>query len=246
MSDQIFNLSPFMGGLNTELTKTAEAPLNTSEELNCTIYPETIRGRRYGMALERDGRWIVKWNEPYIGGTISNLHEYYPEGTTYGGFFWKNVDKTDRDVIVYQVDKQLYFFEAIKPFSQQKPIAKVSLWDYLIDVNLFSQYPVNFTTGDGKLMVVSKYMKPVYITLGVDNTTTVTEIHLKYRDLDGVDDGLSIEEMPKTLSKAHSYNLSNQGWTTGTINEFFNSQKTYPSNNLQWFIGKDSSGKYST
>ena len=246
MSDQIFNLSPFMGGLNTELTKTAEAPLNTSEELNCTIYPETIRGRRYGMALERDGRWAVKWNEQHIGGTLSNPHEYYPEGTTYGGFFWKNVDKTDRDVIVYQVDKQLYFFEAIKPFSQQKPIAKVSLWNYLIDVNLFSQYPVNFTTGDGKLMVVSKYMKPIYITLGVDNTTTVTEIHLKYRDLDGVDDGLSIEEMPKTLSKAHSYNLSNQGWTTGTINEFFNSQKTYPSNNLQWFVGKDSSGKYST
>ena len=107
MSDQIFNLSPFMGGLNTELTKTAEAPLNTSEELNCTIYPETIRGRRYGMALERDGRWAVKWNEQHIGGTISNLHEYYPEGTTYGGFFGKNVDKTDRDVIVYDVDNPL-------------------------------------------------------------------------------------------------------------------------------------------
>ena len=105
MSDSQLFIAPFIGGLNTELSTVQDLPAYTSDELNFSVYPEGIRGRRYGMNIERDGL-------------------YYPiekAGTTYGGFFWKNVNKTSVDFVVYQIDNQIHFYNATqKPFSGSK------------------------------------------------------------------------------------------------------------------------------
>lgn len=227
-------VAPFVGGLNTESSTVMDLPEHTSDELNCSIYAEGIRGRRYGMNVERDGEFFA-----------------LDEGAkpqSFQGYFWKNVGKTNQDFIVYQVDNILHFYDAVqKPFSTAKIPGTVDLTNYIIDDLKFSQYPVKFVSGAGVLLVVSKYLKPIQISYDFGASTfEVEEVVLKYRDLDGVDDGLKIDEQPSTLSDFHNYNLQNQGWTITEINQFYQDKSKYPANNLQWFIGKDNSGNYNT
>lgn len=233
MPDSQVFIAPFIGGLNTEVSSIQDAPLNTSDELNCTIYPEGIRGRRYGAAIERDGE------------SFEIPEDTYP---TYSGFFWKNVGKTAKDFIVQQAGASLYFYDAAtKPFSRNKVEASVDLTPYIVDVANFSNYPVNYATGDGKLMVVSKYMKPLYLSYNFNEEKfDIDEITLLCRDIEGLDDGLTIDNQPTTLTDEHKYNLQNQGWTLQQIDKFHTDSGRYPANNLQWYIGKDQSGKYNT
>lgn len=227
-------VAPFTGGLNTESSTVAELADHTSDELNCTIYAEGIRGRRYGMNVERDGEFFAL--------------EEGASPQSFQGYFWKNVGKTSQDFVVYQVDNLLHFYDATqKPFSAAKNPGTVDLTDFIIDELKFSQYPVKFVAGAGVLIVVSKYMKPTQISYDFGASSfTAEEIVIKYRDLDGVDDGLSIDEQPAELSDFHNYNLQNQGWSLTEINQFYQDKNKYPANNLQWFIGKDNSGKYNT
>lgn len=226
-------VAPFTGGLNTESSNVVDLLSNTSDELNCSIYSEGIRGRRYGMNVERDGVFYP------IGDT---------QPTSFQGYFWKNVGKTSQDFVVYQVDNIIHFYDAsMKPFSVAKNPGTVDLTSYIIDPLKFSQYPVKFVSGAGTLIVVSKYLKPIQISYDFgESKFNVDEIVIKYRDLDGVDDGLDIDETPTTLTEFHNYNLQNQGWSLTEINQFYQDKGQYPANNLQWFIGKDSSGNYNT
>ena len=59
-------VAPFIGGLNTETSSVVDMPLNTADELNCTIYAENIRGRRYGMSIERDGEFFSIGDSPLL------------------------------------------------------------------------------------------------------------------------------------------------------------------------------------
>lgn len=234
MSDSRIFVAPFIGGLNTEQSTVQDLPTYTSDELNCSIYPEGIRGRRFGMDVERDGKVFA-----------------LPAGSSprsFQGYCWKNVGKTSLDFIVYQVDTKLYFYDAAaKPFSTAMNSNSVDISSYVIDNNKFYNYPVKMTSGADFLLVVSKYMRPIIITydFGV-KAFKVNEVDLKYRDFDGVDDGLAIDALPNDLTDKHKYNLLNQGWTLTNITKFFTDKSQYPANNLQWFIGKDNSGNYNT
>lgn len=72
-----------------------------------------------------------------------------------------------------------------------------------------------------------------------------TKITPQIRDLTGLEDYTTIDEMPTTLTDLHKYNLRNQGWSDTEINSFHSSQSKYPSNNMQWFIGKDVNNSFS-
>ena len=232
MSDSAIFVAPFVGGLNTEQSSVVDLPTYTADELNCSIYSEGIRGRRLGMSIERDGQY----------------YQLEKEGTTYSGYFWKNVGKTPTDFVVYQVDNILHFYKAnIKPYSQNKIEQTVDISKYITDENNFYSFPVNYAVGDGKLMVVSKYMKPVLITYDFEDEKFIDEeIKIKYRDFEGVEDGLKVDEQPSVLSNEHRYNLLNQGWQVNDIDQFFKDKSRYPANNLQWFVGKSDSGNYNT
>lgn len=232
MPDTKHFISPFVSGLNTELSSVQDLPQHTADELNCTVYPEGIRGRRYGMSIEQDGE------------------EFTVEGTpsSFQGYLWKNVAKTSIDFIVYQVDTKLYFYNAEnKPFSAAKNTSYLDITQYITDSQNFYLYPVKFVSGAGFLICVSKYLQPLKITYDFSTATFNAEIiYLKYRDFEGLDDGLKIDDTPATLTDEHQYNLRNQGWTLTNINAFHADRNVYPSNNLQWFIGKDNSGNYNT
>lgn len=234
MSDSKIFVAPFIGGLNTEQSTVVDLPTYTSEELNCTIYSEGIRGRRYGMNIERDGESVA-----------------IPDGVTpqtFQGYFWKNVAKTSQDFAVYLIDTTLHFYDASnKPFSIAKIPSTLDVSSYVTDMNKYYQYPVKFVSGAGTLMMVSKYLRPLQISYDFTTSTfNVEEIEIMFRDLDGVDDGLKIDATPAELSEFHHYNLRNQGWNETEINKYHSDKSQYPANNMQWFIGKDNSGNYNT
>lgn len=233
MPDSQIFVAPFVGGLNTEQSNITDLPTYTSDELNCTIYPEGIRGRRFGMDIERDGE--------YFDTDIS-------DSKSYQGFLWKNVGKTSLDYIVYQINHMLYFYDANeKPFSLNKHTNSIDISQYIIDPERFYNYPVKFVSGADFLLVVSKHLHPLLITYSFSEQKFIASIvDLKYRDFDGVEDGLKIDETPNNLSNFHNYNLLNQGWTVTNINNFHNDKQYYPANNMQWFVGKDASGSYNT
>lgn len=236
MPDQKIFINPFVQGLNTETSDLNDQGAFTSDELNCTIYSENIRGRRFGFDIERDGQYKAS------GKT----------GRSFRGFFWKNVGRTPTDFIVYQVDDKLFFYRATsKPFSESPISSSVDLTKYITDVDQFYANPVNFSTsGLGKLMVVSKYMNPIMVSYDFGtNTLSVEELRLKIRDIEGVQDGLAVDEQYSTSlteNKYHTYNLYNQGWTSQNIDAFKTATSRWPSNNLQHFVGKDNSGSYNT
>lgn len=80
-----------------------------------------------------------------------------------------------------------------------------------------------------------------YTTGGTVSANIVeTEILIKVRDFEGVDDGLDVDEQPSTLTDGHNYNLNNQGWEArGTeLGQVFSGRGTYPSNSETWQQGK--------
>lgn len=233
MSDSQLFVAPFIGGLNTEQSTVTDLPTYTSDELNCTIYPEGLRGRRFGMDIERDG-------------VVSSSGIEAP--TSFQGFLWKNVGKTALDFVVYQVDTKLHFYDAAtKPFSVSKNSTVLDISKYIVDIKRFYEYPVKFVSGADFLLVVSKHLKPIMITYDFSNASfSMSEVDLKHRDFDGVEDGLKIDETPTNLSDFHKYNLLNQGWTLQQIEQVHKDKSYYPANNMQWFVGKDNSGAFNT
>jgi hypothetical protein len=233
MSEQIFNLTPFVGGLNTEYSTVEDLPQCTSDELNCSIYSEGLRGRRFGINIERDGETA----DASVTDPIS-----------FQGFLWKNVGKTALDFIVYQVDNKLHFYNATsKPFSASKNSTVLDISKYIVDTKNFYKYPVKFISGSDFLLVVSKHIKPLKVSYKFSNASfEISEVDLKHRDFDGVDDGLKIDETPSKLTNFHKYNLLNQGWAPQQIEQVYKDKSYYPANNMQWFVGKDNSGAFNT
>lgn len=247
-------LKPFIGGLNTEVTNVEDLTLNTADELNCTILPEALRGRRYGFNIERDGTWIAA-----------------DETASYSGYLWKNVNKTSRSFIVQQVDTVLKFYQAeTKPLTLKD--ASNNLVNYIDEIDISTYVvsslsngigPLNYTIGDGDLFVVNSNIKPLRIIYNEEENSednqgyfSLEPFDLYIRDLDGIEDGLEVDEMPlgststsdlyNGLTNEHHYNLLNQGWDDIDLIKFVQNKAHWPSNNLQWFIGKDDSGIYNT
>lgn len=127
-------VKPFIGGLNTETSSVEDAILNTADELNCTILPEGIRGRRLGFNIERDGKWIE--SNP---STVSSI------------FYWDNVGKKDLDYIVVQRGTVLYFF--IKDSSQISEPLSIDISKYQMAT---STDRLRYSTCAGDLIVVDR------------------------------------------------------------------------------------------
>lgn len=72
-----------------------------------------------------------------------------------------------------------------------------------------------FTSGNGYLFIFHPSCDPIYCTYVAD-VVVGNRINVQVRDFTGVVDGLNVTARPSTLSDAHLYNLSNQGWTSGS------------------------------
>lgn len=240
-------LKPFIGGLNTEGSDTDDMVLNTSDELNCTILPEQMRGRRYGFNIEPEGKWIDS------GETIS-AHCIYHWNNVYG----------DTNFIVVQINKKLYIFNDSYPISREDPLKVFDLSSFATTDTLT---PLDITSVTDTLFIVGRWIYPLVIKYDSvsGDFKDPEKNNPKFRDFNGVDDGLKIDELPSTLSMLHLYNLINQGWDKEVYDPVGGTSKTllpgpntqnglfyetagsrYPANNMQWFLGKEKSGEYNT
>ena len=106
------------------------------------------------------------------------------------------------------------------------------------------------TVINNELVLVSKDLTvPIRLSYNISTgAVTQTQIPIYVRDIWGVDDGLTNNERPTSLSNLHKYNLRNQGWSTkivtstgaDAIAKTFTDLGLYPSNSDIWTLGKDS------
>ena len=225
-------VKPFIGGLNTELSQVEETPQYTADELNCRTYPDGSRGRRYGMGIEQFGTTL-----------------YRDDNKIYSVYYWSNAHKNNVDLLVTQVGNSLVFKRANRPFSSQNNFATVDLTPYIIDTEGFNNSQMAYTTGAGYLIVANKYMDTILIDYNPnEETVVVTKPSFKTRDFEGMHEDIAVDHRPTEAeyTPAHQYNLMNQGWSLAEIDKFKQDvgDNTYPSNNLVWFVGKDSTGTF--
>lgn len=218
----------FIGGLWTE-SSPLNHPENTSKvEQNFKLNPDGSRERRLGLKLHDD-----------MADTIDNC-------CVVESYRWTNAGNTNNRVIVAtQVGSDIALYEEDGSCqSDYTQVLKFSLEDYKVCDKPICDVPVDFASGNGYLFIAHGAIQPIYIKYnnsedcGVDTEGfEVVTVNLYERDFDGVEDGLTSDQNPSTLTPEHRYNLLNQGWTDEYIMAYFNDAGVYPSNNEVWYLG---------
>lgn len=187
---------------------TEASPLNFPEgasvaEENFTISPDGSRERRLGVDFEK-GFGLLK-----TGFSATQLTE---KEVFFFRWMSPNNDPT-LDIGVACVGNRLYFFDMTKEAPSAHPL---NLGAYLTIPNNSTSTTVSGAVVNGFLILASSsFIYPVVLEYNkVYDSVSATQIKLKIRDLQGVDDGLPLNQRPTSLSLEHKYNLINQGWTT--------------------------------
>lgn len=254
----------FIKGLITEASPLTFPENSSIDEDNTIIFKKGNRARRLGVAPEED----FHLNPSLISqGTIASL-------AIKGYRWNSVAEDADVNFIVSQVGRYLYFYDlSTSPLSAGLKAFQVDLQTYIAPNQTdVEQAKVTFANGKGLLFVVGEKTEPFSVEYFPDTDTIVTQrIYIQIRDFQGVDDGLANDEEPVTLSNEHRYNLKNQGWNTpanagggSTVNffdsfgglstyteagdspitDYFTAISRYPSNNKQWWAGKDVDGNF--
>lgn len=196
----------FTKGLITEVTG-VNSPENSVVESLDVIYD------RRGRAMSRKGFR----NEP--AAVDVSVATGVNSGPVRNEFLWETVAGLgSKAFLVAQIGSRLHFFEVSSnaPLSSGFKSFSVNLLAYKI--SSFSDSDVgsnlaSFTTGKGYLFVAHPMCDPVFVKYNNStDTITTTKINIQIRDLEGVNDGLRVDQRPTSLSVAHRYNLLNQGW----------------------------------
>ncbi len=246
----------FVKGLITEASPLTYPPNASIDEDNCVIYRKGNRSRRLGADLEEDFV-LTNTGVDHLGKALTEFRWEVPANENYLNF------------LCVQVGGTLHFYDlASTSVSSNKKAFTVDLTPFaLAGVSGFEESMVQMAAGKGFLFVVGPKLEPIMVEYKPDtDSLEVSRIYIQIRDFDGVDDGLSPQEEPLSLSDLHHYNLRNQGWVSpntasgsigavqyfdnwgniGTfsasiskpIQEFYSKLNRYPGNNKQWWIAK--------
>ena len=218
----------FVLGLITERTE-LRFPQNAATDIdNCVIDLYGRVSRRKGLDLE-DNYSMVNYN---TGSPNDSYVEYLWEGA--GG-------NSDATFLVHQHGQKIRFYD----ISTSADVGVNVITGY-VDLSTYipsgssndpAAYPCQFAAGDGKLIVVSGAINPIYIEY-TGGLFKATQIDIKIRDFEGIDDGLSLQTRPtesvsslSTNNPQHYYNLLNQGWYSGDALSRWDTDRTdMPSN----------------
>lgn len=235
----------FIRGLVTEATGLNFPEDAATETYDCVFNKNGTVSRRLGFA-------------PEVGYSIETATRSSSFMTS---FIWRSVSgQRELSFVVQQFGASLYFYRVstTNALSTQKQTYVTDLTDYQIlgspDVN---EYPCSFTTISGVLVVTHQYCQPFYVAYDVaGNSFSDSSIDILIRDFEGVDDSLTVDGRPSTLSDAHEYNLYNQGWyadavkdggsTAGVLATWDAARTDYPSNADVWWLFKDADDEFNT
>ena len=231
----------FVGGLVTEATPLTFPENASLSAENCDFEKEGNIHRRLGANYES-------------GYSLSSkaVAEASFQTKAVCSYVWTTVAGDGlRNFLVIQVDTTLYYVD------MDNTALSDGLKGFTTNLNSFvapaasteGDEPISVASGKGFLFVASKKLKPFYVTYSPSgDSITNTEVAIRIRDFDGVDDTLAIDAEPTSLSTLHSYNLKNQGWVSpgGAIADpvatYYSATGQYPGNNKQWWVTKDTSG----
>lgn len=197
----------FIGGLKTEFTG-LNFPENAATDTDNCVY--NIVGdvsRREGFNYETN----FKLNS--IDRTEKAISDYK----------WNNAGGDgETQIFVQQVGSMLYFYlitaaTTTSPLSQQLLTSTVNLATFLPmgSTNDPSTLECQFSDGNGYLFVFHPYLDSIFCSY-VSGVISSQIIPISIRDFSGINEpGVDINNRPTSLNIEHSYNLSNQGWTSG-------------------------------
>lgn len=217
----------FVKGLQTEFTGMNFPEQAVTETYDCIFDIDGSVYRRTGFDLEPN----------FVTKTIDRSNRAIRT------YLWQNVSGNGNiTVIVVQIGNILYFYEADGTgiFSTGAQTTTVTLTP-VSGAPITDTIEVQFTDGNGYLIVVHPYMDPIRIAYdAAAHTATPTTITIQIRDFEGaVNDVLAVDARPTStlgaLDKFHHYNLLNQGWTDANLTLWDTSQTTMPSNvDVMW------------
>jgi hypothetical protein len=228
----------FVGGLNTEASPLTFPPNTWADGDNCV--PEVDGSINLRTAIDY---------EPSASLSSSSFTSTQETNGAWVVAEWNNVGGNgNRNFLVVQQDSTITFYvNSGTTISSQTKSFSISLTSYKAASNteVSGVAPITCANANGKLIITSRDTEPLLVEYdATGDTISVSTIDLKFRDFIGVDDDLIIDERPLTLSKAHEYNLLNQGWNSTNITTYFTGAAKYPSNAQSWTSGKDSSDNF--
>jgi len=194
----------FSNGLITEATGLNFPQNAVTETYDCEFNEDGSVKRRLGFDFENG----------YTTKTISRTDNVV------NSYLWRNVaGDGDVTLLVVQIGSTLYFYRTTGDiFSTGAVATTVSLTPVSGAPAGTSTTEAQFSDGNGFLFVTHPYCEPMRISYNTStDVATATNITLKIRDFQGVDDTLTFDQRPVTLTGSHRYNLANQGWTSSYV-----------------------------
>lgn len=195
----------FTRGLITEATGLNFPENAVTETWDCVFEPKGQVRRRLGIDLEEGATTVAHR-------TSGALVEFLWEAVAQDG---------TRVFLVLQTGDLVGFYELQSGanFSGQAKSWGVDLTQYQTRPSTdLHELPCAFAAGNGRLFICHPQCNPIMVEYDDHaDDITQTEIIIKVRDFEGLDDGLEPAEEPTTLSPEHHYNLKNQGWYPDTV-----------------------------
>lgn len=196
----------FVGGLKTEATGLNFPENAATETYNCVYDKIGNVERRLGFDNEANSAYAT----------------FNSTGQAISTYRWRNAggDGTT-SFIVQQNGGNLYFYKdsaavAASSISAQRIGSVIAISDYTVAGSSFtSATEVTYADGNGYLLVFHPDCNPIYCVYD-GSVVTAAVVELRIRDFVGVNDLLLVDNRPGTLSDTHKYNITNQGWVSGS------------------------------
>lgn len=215
-----------------------------------------------------DGKNGLVFVIPTSYSTSEDGEVYETPLTAVSGYYWDSYNKEGENVIIVQKGKYLEAYPDTKPFSKN-PLASIDISPYITDLDRFLITPLSYTAGEDFLIPHSQFIKPFYLKftgyefiptefslkvrdlIGIDDGLSYGEAPdtlSSFHKYNLYNQGWSQENIDKFHEKvtADAFYKNNKGTGDGGYGHLIEyketlegSTKVYPSNSLQWFIGRD-------
>jgi hypothetical protein len=256
------NYTNFIKGKSSDFNA-LYAPDNSARTLlNVDITLDGKAGRRLGLEPETNFNFPVDhddtgWEIGYTQEELANLQVSMGK--------WENVDKVPQlSFQVLRIGNTLRFYDESSGVLSDSHIKTIDISAYTTS-DIAPSDVLTMTAIKGVLVCAGTYYNPFYVKYSTTNFVwSTSEIDLRIRDFEGVDDGLEVDERPIELTNKHKYNLQNQGWNSyfdnntldgwinivenrRKLNLFKEEQGAWPSNSDSEYLGttvNTSNGSY--
>lgn len=209
MANLITNVeNNFTAGLKTEYTG-LNFPENACTDVdNCT----------FGLTGEVSRRLGIDYEDNFTFFSANRQNK------AMSSYKWKNAGGIGTvEILVRQIGFMIYYYRysdttTSTSISSTKLSTETNLMTYRVGSNSVEDIECQYADGNGYLFIFHPGCNPIYLTYNPDTGVINSfPIEIKIRDFLGVPEpGVLPQTRPLTLSAQHKYNLTNQGWTSGS------------------------------